>query len=165
MFSPQQRQVFGYHDGQRERYADPLRVRRLLQKETGGELWHVWALANGVQQALGAVARFDRQCREAAEQGLPAPDEASRPEGPTGEMFDAEEALLDAARVAFDLPPFDPDTGTGATEEVCRDCLAAWLDFVSKKNDEDGGSPTSSSAAAAGPPDCATPMPDTLLSS
>lgn len=146
MFPAESRNVFSYHDGQRQRYADPLRVRRLLQKETGGELWHVWSLANEVQKALGRMARAERSPAEAGAT-------AELPEGPSAEMFAAEEALLDAARVAFDLPPFDPDTGEGATEEVCRRCLSSWLDWLSKKNEPDDGSPTTSSAAVDGHPD------------
>lgn len=37
--------------------------------------------------------------------------------------------LLDAVRVAFEMPPFDRATGQGATDRHCRDAYDALTDF------------------------------------
>lgn len=47
---------------------------------------------------------------------------------------EAEEKLDEAIRIAFRMVPFDPLTGSGATENHCRAALAAYADFLEKKN-------------------------------
>lgn len=42
--------------------------------------------------------------------------------------------LVDAVRQAFEMAPFDPATGRGATEEDCRRALRSFSDFLEKKN-------------------------------
>lgn len=157
---PARRKIFRYHDGQRWRWADPMRIRRILQKETGGDFWHVYDLAAEVPRRLAAGAKFDQRCREALERGEEVPDEEARPEPPDGEHFEAQEAILDATRAAFDMPPFDPETGSGATEEVCREALSAWMDWLEGKADAGDELRPTSPASVASRQDTDLPMAD-----
>jgi cytochrome c556 len=91
-----ERRVFKFHDGQKDRYADPMEVLRR------------------VSFLLGDPAAVSKVIRDAD----PAADaEAMKA------AYTATERLVVAVREAFDLAPFDPETGAGATES---DCLAVW---------------------------------------
>lgn len=94
-FTDQDRLIYRYHDGAKERCADPLAVRRRLIQSAGGD--------------LGKLA-------DAA-----AVKEKSSPESDGGEeiaRLDAEERLLGVIRYGFELPAFDPATGEGCTEAM-----------------------------------------------
>lgn len=54
----------------------------------------------------------------------------------------AAEQFLGAVRVAFDAAPFDPATGSGATEVQLRQVWDAWLAWNSKKNESTPPCPT-----------------------
>jgi hypothetical protein len=60
------------------------------------------------------------------------------------------ELLLQAVREAFALVPFNPATGTGATEDEALDCHEAFLAWSAKKKRRAASSPTFSPAT--GPP-------------
>lgn len=65
----------------------------------------------------------------------------------------AASALNEAARKAFGMVPFDPETGAGATDEDCDGALDALWECLEKKRKKAGDSPTSSE------PTTATPAP------
>lgn len=74
------------------------------------------------------------------------------------------ERVLDAVVYAFDLPPFNQETGEGAVEEVVVKALTSFLDWLQKKSPRRENSltsvpPTDSSLAKA------CPIPTTVGSS
>lgn len=92
----QQRNIFPYHNGERQVYGDPLKIRRRLN------------------------ARLDGNLNKALSEKDLSPDHYER--------------VLDAVVFAFDLIPFDPETGKGAQEEVVVRALKAFLDWLQKKS-------------------------------
>ena len=102
-FSDKDRLIYRYHDGEKERCADPLAVRRKLIQSAGGDL--------------------GRLADAAAVKEQPAPDADG---GAEIARLDAEERLLKVIRFGFELPDFDPTTGAGCTEAMC---WAVWDDY------------------------------------
>lgn len=64
------------------------------------------------------------------------------------EHLPAQEQFLGAVREAFDLPPFDPATGAGATEETVLGLWAGWQAWVKKNGPSTPNSPTTSRPTA-----------------
>lgn len=54
----------------------------------------------------------------------------------------AEAKLCDIARTAFAVPPLDPATGRGYTDELALDALDAFLEFCDRKKWTGRRSPT-----------------------
>lgn len=100
---PDVRDIFSFRDGDVVRYTDPHRVRRLLHAHLGGSLEQIISTAN------------------------------SKTEVPPPVWSDAWEHLVAAVIIAFDLMPFDPATGKGATENWCRQLLT---DFFSWEGEQ-----------------------------
>lgn len=133
MFSEQERKVFRYEVAGRARWADPLAVWRALLRESGG--------------------RFLSWQKDASADRPPAP-----PDGAPEEIalaheasfllarFDAEERCLACVRAAFELPPFDRDTGEGVCEQDCWDVLASFQGWLEKNDSAAGNWPTTSAA-------------------
>ncbi len=74
-------------------------------------------------------------------------DEANRIVGqwPNGDC----ERLVATVRQVFGLLPFDPATGTGATEEAVIEIWDAWQGWCQKKNPTPGTMPTSTTVSPA----------------
>lgn len=84
---------------------------------------------------------------------------------------EAEERLMQAVRVAFEMAPFDPvapdPANAGATDEDCYAALRAYADYLEKKSQTDAYSPTFLPSSAPPPPaptsdaasTMATPLP------
>lgn len=108
MFSDEEKAIFGYHDGQRERYADPLVLRRTLIRACDGDLDGLWRAAAEPETREGAT-----------------PD-------PGAELArqDAQERFNQAVRKAFELLPFDPATGQGCTEAMVLAVWEKWAGFL-----------------------------------
>lgn len=68
--------------------------------------------------------------------------------------IDAETKLCNLVREAFLVPKFDPDSGTGYTDEMCLDVLESFLEYVAGKGW--AGRPTlpTSVQPTADPADC-----------
>lgn len=49
--------------------------------------------------------------------------------------------LVEAVRLVFDMVPFDPAAGTGATDEDCLAALRSWQGWLAKKKPTAGSSP------------------------
>jgi hypothetical protein len=100
------RNVFSYHDGAGQAFADPLAVYRRFMRATEGDpdplLRAAQRPADGAAEEPGALLR----------------------------RLDAEARLAEAARVALPMRPFDPATGEGATDEDCLGALYAWLEWL-----------------------------------
>ena len=56
----------------------------------------------------------------------------------------AQEAVLRAARIALELVPFDPATGSGALDIDAETALRSFLEFLEGNGSRAGKSPTSS---------------------
>lgn len=68
----------------------------------------------------------------------------------------AEERFVSAIRVAFKMLPLDPDTGQGATDQMCWDAYDAYGDWT-EGEEKRAAETRSSSTASAGP--LASPSP------
>ena len=129
MFSESERNVFFYL----ERWFDPLRVWRRLQQATQGELRQLLALA----QTPKVPDDLPPEEKEAVQQVTP-------------QQMAARDRLLEAVPHAFELPPFDPSTGTGLLEEQAMGLLFQYLAWMEEKKTKPSPSPTSSPTS--GPP-------------
>jgi hypothetical protein len=103
--------IFRYNDGSADVYADPVAVYRRFMEATEGD----------PDPLLKAAQRPD-----------PGPDGTPPREEPGALLhrLDAERQLVEAARVALPMKPFDPTTGGGATDEQCLAALYAWLSHL-----------------------------------
>lgn len=113
MFSEQDRQLFVYHDGEKEVHADPLDIRRKLLQASVGAFYRWLSHARDVEAPLG-------------------PDGKEVEEEPMVVLgrLDAQDKVLAAARHAFGLAPLDPATGKGCTEAMVRRVLHAWATLM-----------------------------------
>lgn len=127
MFSPEERSIFKYHNGEKEIWADPLAIRRQLTLAFGGD----------PDAALDAAQ---------PPVYVKAPDGSEPPVNPVAEVHAARGLgrLMEGVREAFGMTPFDPDSGKGATEEQCMKALQAYLDFLESKKKLPEDSPTPS---------------------
>ena len=122
-YNPEERQVFGYFDGQQDRMGDPFAVRRRLDAQ------------------LGNVNRVLQECHAdypppqpvGWEKDWPPPD-WHPPEAAVMDAAAARGRLVEAVRIAFEMAPFDPETGTGALESDCNEAFRAYSDFSQKKS-------------------------------
>jgi hypothetical protein len=100
------RNVFTYHDGAGQVFADPVAVYRRFMEAVGGDpdplLQAAQRPQDGAPEEPGALLR----------------------------RLDAERQLADAARTALPMRPFDPATGEGATDEDCLAALYAWMEWL-----------------------------------
>ena len=127
-FTEEQRAIFQYHDGKRERCADPDALnRRLLMA------------CPGFNKQLLLVKKGEQEHADAEDQRL---------------GLEAEEQVIAAARTAFDMP-CDLEAATpeafGATEKEVRLVLRTFMDFLKKKETTAGRSPTTSAPTTSGP--------------
>lgn len=114
-YTEQERLVFRYHDGGRERFADPLPLYRALVKGLRGA-------------ALGGEGGLLEQLEQGDE--YLAGDAAAK--------------LFPAVAAAFGLEPFDPDTGQGCTERMLYRVLLDFLAYLDDAKKAPGSSPTCS---------------------
>src|SRR5262245_62870474 len=118
MFDEAKRKIFPFHDGERERKADPLVIQRSLHRRLGRKL-------DEHLKALGAVARLPEMfLKELTE---PVMDDMRSKE------HAAVEALAAAAREAFGVKSLEDG---GLADGECLDLLAAFLEKVQQWEDE-----------------------------
>lgn len=127
----QKRDIFGYSDGEKTRWADPLTVLRRLTQASGGNPNRL------LDQARRLPPEGD------PEQGIPDPDPMA-----VLQATEAADRLVEACRAAFGLPPIDPDTGEGVPEQVVWDALEAYLAFCDAKKKPSASGPTCSPPTA-----------------
>ena len=146
MFPESERLIFEYAVAGVKRFADPLAVRRAL-----------------LRASLGEFDQIDRESRDRP----PAPDGAGGwvEQGPedAGAVLareDAREKLHRVVCAAFGLPPFDPDSGAGATEAESSALLDRFMDFMAGKGKTPGNSPATSESTGT-PPAGGPPTPST----
>lgn len=101
MFTAEERAIYVYHDGERERRADPLAIRRAILRAAGGDI-------------EGLVEAALTEDQSPITEGM-APGERGRR---LLRQAEAQERLAEVVRVAFGLKAFDPETGGGCTEEM-----------------------------------------------
>lgn len=131
MFTPEERDIFEYHDGGRPRRADPAVIDREFRAAMAGR---------DVRQTF-ADAFYD----------LSQLDEPLRAGYERETILPAAEALLAAARRTFGVTPFDGEAGTGLTEGETLDLLLDFGDWKAAKKAAAATSPNSSDATD-GPP-------------
>jgi hypothetical protein len=103
MFTPDDRLIYRYSNGEQDLFGDPLAIKRSLIQLAGGDL-------------PGLI-----------EKAVP-PDELNNQENPAAAAMriDAEEKLVEIIRKAFQLPKVDPKTGSGVTDSMV---WRVWDDF------------------------------------
>lgn len=106
MFTDEERAIFSFNDGERDRKADPLAVRRALVEAADGELY----------EASVAACEPDR-----------GPDDAPEPGASRVARLRAQGRMVGIVRAGFSLAPIDPDTGKGVTEACCWAIWSAWV--------------------------------------
>ena len=107
------RKIFSYHNGATQVYGDPLALE-----------------SNLVEQIPDLGGLLDKVNNIAAAQA----DPLTRLEG-----VQARRALIAGVRAAFQLVPFEPATGKGATDDHALGIYLAWVAFTQKKS---GSMPT-----------------------
>src|SRR6185369_9267506 len=135
MFPEKERQIFAYSpDGTKKIIlADPAMLDRRMNhylKEETVEVLRNWNMASDQKNPQPGL--------------MPSADA----------IFEAQNDLLQAIILAFNMIPWDFDTGTGAGED---DCMKVWADFVEfmeqkKSLDESLPTPSSSGAGLTSPP-------------
>lgn len=114
-FTDEERGIFTFHDGLKERKGDPLAI---------------WDVMEGL---LGMNPEKARE-KMLSETGLPG--------------LESRRKFWEAVSQAFELAPFDPETGAGATQAIK---LAAWnalAECLQKKSQKPGLWPTCSPSTA-----------------
>jgi hypothetical protein len=111
---PPPRAIFRYYDGCAFRWGDPLAINRMLIQACGGD-------PNVLLQA-SKVRKDGSNVAEAAE---------------------AAQHFSGAVRQAFQMVPFIPETGEGATESDCDQAFIDYSAFLEKKNPNSARMPTS----------------------
>lgn len=113
MFDEKQRNIFKYHDGFHDRFADPVNVWRNLIRETDGNL--------------------DQYIREAKDRSGAALESRNH----------ALDILTKATRIAFELSSFLPEDGDGVLEEDCIRILVEFVNWIKKKGQNTVSGPKS----------------------
>ena len=132
----QERRIFRYWNGGQPVNADPVTIRRRLTIEMGGSPnlalrdWYAESPAGASEEDKGRILLG---------------------------VAHAEERLVAAARVAFALPPFVPETGAGAMDQDAIDALEAFVQFEAEQK-KSGATPPTSPAPTA-PPSSPNPSP------
>jgi hypothetical protein len=114
----QDKRIFGYFDGNKVTYCDPLDIYIKFFQALQGDPDPV--LAN---------ARY------------PEHPEKEQPMERL-KRLDATKQLVEAARVCFGFAPVDPATGEGIPSEAALAALYAWLDWWEKKSPPPASVPT-----------------------
>ena len=105
MFTPEERLIFPYFDGAKDRFGDPVAIDRRLTIACGGD----WA--DLVRKAL--------------------PEET--PQEAATIVMSHVERLFAAVRSAFEMVPFDSQTGTGALDANVYEAIRSFIEFTVKK--------------------------------
>jgi len=134
VFTSEERRIFRVTlRGQTSSY-DPLKVRRIMLKGTGGELYKVWRKAVSVARLLN--------------RGEAVPEDA----------LEAEEVLLQAAREAMGLDE-PTEAGAGYTDSEVWLAVDQFGAFLKKAPGEGGSWPASSPPSQGSPSDAPAPTP------
>lgn len=125
------RNVFRYFNGVKDVYGDPLRIRDdlyILLGDPDAAFEAAW----GKDGDKSRDAKFDVESARASK------------------------IIMDNAREAFDMAPFDKDTGQGATDEDVYNAVEALFGYFEKKSENTGGSLSSSPSTTSTPTACPT---------
>ncbi len=122
MPQPLNRDIFRYWNSARDVAADPLAVYRRLVLALDGD-------PNSFLEDWNAACAP----KNAPPDWRPNPEDAKR-------SALAEERLMEAARLAFPMPPFDEDTGEGGQDADYVAALTGLFDFF-KRGETNGASP------------------------
>lgn len=108
MFTPEDREIYSYHNGVSEVFADPLALKRKLVQAARGDL-------------AGLISRAS------------PPEETLQAEDPdrTLDRMNAETELLAVVRAAFQLSEVNPATGEGCTDSMVWRVWDHFGDYVS----------------------------------
>lgn len=137
MFSEQERKIFKYNDGQKDRYADPLAIRRALIRESGGQFWTWWDDCEEPKAASFSSELTAEQLEHARALHASLYISAAA----------AQERFLSVVRAVFKMPELNPDTGEGVVEDECWRVIREYDEFLEKNERAAGNSPTTLSAA------------------
>lgn len=118
------RNIFSYFNGSTTVYGDPLTIHRHLTRALDGDPNRVIG-----ETHAGLAGERENYPDEESWQAALAQEVATAPM-----RVDAGERLIGAIRGVFGMVPFDPATGSGATEKHCMDALEAFVALVEKKN-------------------------------
>ena len=140
------REIFRYSDGLRNRCGDPLAIYRKLNHLCGGDVNEVYRnTRKGIPEPPKDLPDDQFEAWE-AENPPSVEDEPTR--------FQASETLLAAIREAFQMAPFNIETGEGADDADCMDAFNAYCEFGLKKKRNTVTTPTSAppTDSASSPP-------------
>lgn len=136
-FTPEERAVFQYHDGDKEVFADPLAISRQKRFVMPNVDQLIRAINSGTS-VMDFVA--DERRREPATERELTIEEMNTIRA--GEV--AHEKLVNGIRVVFGLAEFDPATGKGSTAAMAIKVWNHYQDWVEKKSGSTPTEPTSS---------------------
>lgn len=92
---------------------------------------------NGEKPVWGDPLRIQRLLH------LALPDAPAVLQGVRNKDLAAVGKLMEAVPLAFGMKPFDPESGEGATEAVCKAAVEALWAFLASKKKSSAGVPTS----------------------
>jgi hypothetical protein len=152
------RDVFGFRVGEQQRYADPVRIRRLLLEQTAGRMWAIVQEVNRTNQLIDySQERVNRLLADLRDNpptdvektfdrnNLSTTPFDQLPRAVQLESFTGQQAvnaqklasyegvMADAALYAFELPPFVPATGEGTTDGEALSVLRDYLGYAEGK--------------------------------
>jgi hypothetical protein len=130
--------IFQYHDGEKQRWGDPMAIRRRLVLACGGSFQRLW----------------EDYFPDLSKVGLPPEEGGLTPERAASLLLaraTAGEKFLPAVRQAFQMVAFDEATGAGATEQHCEDAARAFGQFCEDAKKKLGNSATSSAPTTSSP--------------
>lgn len=125
MWAEQDRQIFSFVYKGEMRFADPVKVVRLMLQHTAG-LWD--RICKDVNRLYPSRPEDDDHPRPAAQPGTPEYAQGQAARG----------VLAEAALAAFGLPPFDPYTGQGALEDEALTILGEFTAWQKQKKTTGG---------------------------
>jgi hypothetical protein len=141
-YTPKERRIYKWHDGQKWRVADPMAIERSMSRQLGAnwEELHVpmrkYAEFAAAHAAAARVAAAREESQEPSEADLKA---AAFDPGPalwndlSQKCQDSAEKLAAATRVAFNLPELTIDEAgdvTGWEERQLLDLLTDWVIYM-----------------------------------
>ncbi len=106
IFTEQERRVFQYWNGVAQVWGDPVRIYRRVLSASDGDINILLERTSPEVQVVTPTL-----------------------------WAESVERLVQVVRDAFEMAPFNPETGTGATETDCLNAIKSWQGWMDEKKE------------------------------